>query len=172
MPRIFELSSYRLTKSEWTRASHLDYLFSDENPWLVEKDTTVIPVEKMSSKPEEYRSEMLTGLKQALPEGYEVHGQRITVKDPGKYWKAVVEKMKRLAKEAVNFNLNFDPETDETPLHWWKKGVDEQGNILVYFKDYEELMTLNEFLLFMIEHKADYGFLYIGGIYSAYDREL
>lgn len=168
MVTIYQLASHRLTESEWATASQLEYLFSTANPWWIEPDSIVDPIERCSSDPKAYRKEIINELKEALPEGYELHGQRITVKDPDLYWGHVVDKMKTIAEEAKSFDFKGEIK----PLEWWKWQVDEQNKILIYFHDNEDLMTLNEFLLFLINQKQDYPFMYIGGIYFAYEWEV
>ena len=168
MTTIYQLASHRLRESEWIGSSSLEYLFSSANPWWIEPDSVVDPIERCSSTPEAYRTEIINELKAALPEGYELHGQRITVKNPDLYWGRVVNKMSTIAEEAKSFDIKGETR----PLEWWKLCVDEQNKILIYFHDNEDLMTLNEFLLFLVNRKEDYQFMYIGGIYFAYEWEV
>lgn len=102
-----------------------------------------------------------------MPEGYDVRPDRIIVNDPTLYWKTVVKRLNSLAKEAEG----MDPvDGNWEPLSWWKNFVDRQLDTLIYYWDMETLMTLNEFLLFMIRQKENIPVLYIGGIFDVGDE--
>ena len=76
-------------------------------------------------------------------------------------------KLDSLAKEAAEIdpvNGGWDPQS------WWVNFVDAATGTMIYFRDIEMVMTLNEFLLYMIRQKGEIPVLYIGGIFDIGDE--
>ena len=145
---LYEISSHPLTTDERVTVFELEYNFPSNNPWLIE---TVRSIEDDENYDQEMRLQEIISLR----------------KDPTLYWKTVVKRLNSLAKEAEG----MDPvDGNWEPLSWWKNFVDRQLDTLIYYWDMETLMTLNEFLLFMIRQKENIPVLYIGGIFDVGDE--
>ena len=113
----------------------------------------------------------INNIRKELPEGYDLRVEsrttRIIVYDPEHYWKDVMAKLDSLAKEAAEIDpVNGDWE----PQSWWVNSVDAATGTMIYFRDIEMVMTLNEFLLYMIRQKGRIPVLYIGGIFDIGDE--
>lgn len=161
---LYEISSHPLTTDERVTVFELEYNFPSNNPWLIE---TVRSIEDDENYDQEMRLQEIISLRKEMPEGYDVRPDRIIVNDPTLYWKTVVKRLNSLAKEAEG----MDPvDGNWEPLSWWKNFVDRQLDTLIYYWDMETLMTLNEFLLFMIRQKENIPVLYIGGIFDVGDE--
>lgn len=161
---LYELSSRPLTKDEWVSAYKLEDNFPLNNPWWI---AAVESIEDDEDYDWEMPLQEINNLRMELPEGYDVRTDKIIVYDPTLYWNTVVERLESLAKEA----RDMDPvDGNWEPLSWWKNFVDRQLNTLIYYRDMDALMTLNEFLLFMIRQKENIPVLYIGGIFYIGDE--
>ena len=161
---LYELSSRPLAKDEWVPDYKLEDNFPPNNSWWI---GTVQSIEDDEDYDWEMRLQEINNLRMELPEGYDVRTDKIIVYDPTLYWKTVVRRLTSLAIEAEG----MDPvDGNWEPLSWWKNFVDRQLNTLIYYRDMETLMTLNEFLLFMIRQKENVQFLYIGGIFDIGDE--
>ena len=160
---LYELSSTRLTKDKWVSAYELEDNFPPNNPWLIE---AVRSIEDAEGYNWEMRLQEINDLQEELPEGYDVRNDRIIVYDPTLYWKTVVRRLDSLAIEARGMDL---ANGDWEPLSWWQNFVDRQLGTLIYYRNTQTLMTLNEFLLFMIRQKPPL-FLFIGGIFDIGDE--
>ncbi len=95
-----------------------------------------------------------------LPEGYEARDETIAVHNPKLFWNDVIEHLADLAKKAERMDIDH-----EEPLIWWKNYVNYQFDNLIFFRDDQRIMTLFEFLLFMVNQKDRISSLYFGGIF-------
>lgn len=160
---LYELSSTRLTKDKWVSAHELEDNFPPNNLWMIEAVRSIEDAEVYNS---EMRLQEIFDLQEELPEGYDVRTDRIIVYDPTLYWKTIVRRLDSLATEARGMDL---ANGDWEPLSWWHNFVDRQPGTLIYYRNTQTLMTLNEFLLFMIRKKPPL-FLFIGGIFDIGDE--
>lgn len=166
---MYELSSCPLRKEDWESVGYLeDFFFPLRRPWLIK---AVQSIEDAEDYDFELRNMEINNLRKELPEGYDLRVEfrttRIIVYDPELYWKDVMAKLDSLAKEAAEIDpVNGDWE----PQSWWVNFVDAATGTMIYFRDIEMVMTLNEFLLYMIRQKGRIPVLYIGGIFDIGDE--
>ena len=162
---MYELSSSPLRKEDWESISYLeDFFFPLRRPWLI---AAVQSIEDAEDYDSELRAMEINNLRKALPEGYDLREEKIIVYDPLHYWKVVGKKLDSLAREAAEMdpiNGNWEPQS------WWVNCVDGTTGAMIYFRDIEMVMTLNEFLLYMIRQKERIPVLYIGGIFDIGDE--
>ena len=158
MKLLFELSTSEMSPDDWATDYDLEHFFFKQNPWWVEEGLPVSIEEEGSS-----REEVINELKDVLPCGYNIEFEKVIISDRLKYWQDNIERVKELVATPVEINA-----AGFNPLSWWKNQIDAlDTSILIYLKQFEELMTLNEFLLFMMREKT--GTLYIGSIFNLYD---
>ena len=136
---IFELSAEPLTRDEWTPDYELSHFFHYQNPWWVIEGCPE-PIDDAD------RIDEIDALRVSLPSGYSLVGEKITLNEPAGYWNDTIIRLDGLLQEAKQKQIDGD----FYALGWWKEQVDGQHGILIYMRDTSELMTLNEFLLFMI----------------------
>lgn len=129
---IFELSSGSLSKEKRSKENDLKHFFYWGNPWGVQHYTCC------SQTDEEYRDELIDLLREALPQGFQLNGETITLVDPEPYWKETISHLKTVSSEE---------ERDEAPRCWWRYHVCKEGFFFIFQRDTGELMTLHEFLL-------------------------
>ena len=159
---IYELSSEPLDIEERTKDYELAHFFHYQNPWWVGEGSPE-PIEDVD------RTYYIDALRDSLPSGYSLVGDKITLNNPAGYWNDTVKRLEDLSQLAKQRHVDgyF------YALGWWKNMVDLQQDILIYMRDTCELMTLNEFLLFMIPHpsfnESGWKEFYIGSIFIAYE---
>lgn len=158
MKLLFELSTSVLSPDDWATDYDFEQFFFKQNPWWVEEGLPVDIEEEGSS-----REEVIKEFKNALPDGYGIDGEKVIISDPLQYWHENLERVKELVSMPAEINsAGFNP------LSWWKNQIDAlDTGILIYIKQNEELMTLNEFLLYMI--REEISTLYIGSIFYLWD---
>lgn len=102
------------------------------------------------------RSEAIDILRKELGIGYSISGNTITVSNPQQHLQAVMQHLQSVATSCLTSNY---------PLGWWKNEVCGYGGILISYGN--ELMTLNEFMLYAIT-KFNEGIttFYIGSIFE------
>jgi hypothetical protein len=154
---LFELSSRPITKDEWVTAAELEHYFSTQNPWEVENVVSIGDEEYFNFNT---RYVEVNNLHMGLPEGYEARDETIAVHNPKLFWNDVIEHLADLAKKAERMDIDH-----EEPLIWWKNYVNYQFDNLIFFRDDQRIMTLFEFLLFMVNQKDRISSLYFGGIF-------
>ena len=156
---IFELSKKPLARDEWTDEYLLQDFFHYQNPWWLAPGCPE-PIDDSE------RADMIDYLKDSLPPGYTLTGEKITLVNPSAYWDETVHRLEGLLEQAKQMKVDGH----KYFLGWWKTCVDMQHGILIYMRDTKELMTLNEFLLFMIPHgSTEWKEFYIGSIFDGYD---
>ena len=114
------------------------------------------------------RADEIDVLKDSLPSGYSLVGEKITLINPAGYWDDTIKRLEDLLQEAKQKQIDGH----FYALGWWKDYVDGQHDILIYMSDTSELMTLNEFLLFMIPYRVgtrEWKEFYIGSIFYCYN---
>ena len=155
MLNLYEISSHRLTENDWIQDYELETFFFHQNPWWIQEGYPPLV-------PDAERTQCLTELQKELPQGYALNGSSIEVKDASLYWNRVKAHLASLAKSSATEDFS----DGMPPLSWWKEEVDGIHGTLIYFRDTEELLTLNEFLLYMMYHGEEYPYLYVGGIFE------
>lgn len=157
---IYELSSEPLDIEERTKDYELEHFFHYQNPWLVNEGWPE-PIDVAN------RADEIDALKASLPSGYSLVGEKITLNDPTGYWNDTIIRLEGLLQEAKQKQIDGH----FYALGWWKDRVDGQHGILIYMRDTCELMTLNEFLLFMIPYftGTDWTEFHIGSIFYCFN---
>ena len=159
---IYELSSEPLDIEERTKDYELAHFFHYQNPWWVGEGSPE-PIEDVD------RTYYIDALRDSLSSGYSLVGDKITLNNPAEYWNDTVKRLEDLLQMAKQKHVDGH----FYALGWWKNMVDLQQDILIYMRDTCELMTLNEFLLFMIPHpsfnESGWKEFYIGSIFIAYE---
>lgn len=158
MKLLFELSTSPLSPEDWAADYEFEKFFFQENPWWVGEGLPVDIGEEGTS-----REDAIGELKAALPDGYRVEDESVIVTNPLLYWNILLEKVKGLVS-----NHDAIKDSGFNPLCWWKNQMDGlDDDILIYVKQNEELMTLNEFLLYMMREECSK--LHIGAIFYLYE---
>ena len=159
---IYELSSEPLDIEERTKDYELAHFFHYQNPWWVGEGSPE-PIEDVD------RTYYIDALRDSLSSGYSLVGDKITLNNPAEYWNDTVKRLEDLLQMAKQKHVDGH----FYALGWWKNMVDLQQDILIYMRDTCELMTLNEFLLFMIPHlsfnESGWKEFYIGSIFQGYE---
>ncbi|MBQ6577715.1 MAG: hypothetical protein IJL91_08210 [Bacteroidales bacterium] len=157
---IYELSSKPLDVEERTKDYELAHFFHYQNPWWVTEGCPE-PIDDAD------RVDEIDALRVSLPSGYSLVGEKITLNNPAGYWDDTVKRLEGLLQEAKQKQIDGD----FYALGWWKDHVDGQHGILIYMSDTGELMTLNEFLLFMIPYSwgTEWKEFYIGSIFYCFN---
>lgn len=106
------------------------------------------------------RSEAIDILRNELGIGYSITGDIITVGNPQQHLQTVMQHLQSVATSCLTSNY---------PLGWWKNEVCGYGGILISYGN--ELMTLNEFMLYAITKFNEEGIttFYIGAIFEYYE---
>ncbi|MBO7576101.1 MAG: hypothetical protein J6T03_01405 [Bacteroidales bacterium] len=144
---IFQLSDD--PNLELLEAWELERHFHANNPfWVAEGE----PLEL-----ENYtREEAINILKTELGKGYSVNGDMITATKPDQYIPTIVKHLQTVASSGL---------TSDYPLGWWKKEVCQYRGILILIN--EEMMTLNEFMLYAVSlHNDGVTTFHIGSIFE------
>ena len=104
------------------------------------------------------RSDAIDILRKGLGIGYSITGDIITVSNPHQHLQTIMRHLQSVATSSL---------TSSFPLGWWKNEVCGYGGILISLGN--ELMTLNEFMLYAIS-KFSEGIttFYIGSIFEYY----
>ena len=159
---IYELSSEPLNDEVRAKDYELAHFFHYQNPWWVGEGCPE-PLNDVD------RTYYIDALRDSLPSGYSLVGEKIILDNPSLYWDDVVQRLDDLSKQAKQKRVDGQ----FYALGWWKNMVDLQQDILIYMRDTGELMTLNEFLLFMIPHlsfnESGWKEFYIGSIFQGYE---
>jgi hypothetical protein len=146
---IFQLSEepYPTMLKPWELTHH----FYAGNPYWTQEDE---PLDLQNFT----RSEAIDILRKGLGIGYSITGDIITVSNPQQHLQTIMRHLQSVATSCL---------TSIYPLGWWKNDVCGYGGILISFGN--ELMTLNEFLLYAIT-KFSEGIttFYIGSIFEYY----
>ena len=158
MKILFELSTSPLSPGDRAADYEFEKFFFEQNPWWVEEGLPVDVEEEGTS-----REDAIGELEAALPDGYRIEGERVIVTNPLLYWNVLLEKVKGLVSNHDAFK-----DSSFNPLCWWKNQIDGlDTDILIHVKQNEELMTLNEFLLYMM--REEHSEFHIGSIFYLYE---
>lgn len=130
----------------------LTHHFYDGNPYWTEEGE---PLDLQNFT----RLEAIDILRKGLGIGYSITGGIITVNNPQQHLQTIMRHLQSVATSCL---------TSSYPLGWWKNEVCGYGGILISLGD--ELMTLNEFMLYAIT-KFSEGIttFYIGSIFEYCD---
>ena len=144
---IFQLSDD--PNLEFVEAWELERHFHANNPfWVAEGE----PLELENFT----REEAINILKAELGKGYSIDGDIITATEPKQYIPTIVKHLQDVASSGL---------TSDYPLGWWKKEVCKYRGILILFN--EEMMTLNEFMLYAVSlHNDGVNTFHIGSIFE------
>ena len=147
---IFQLSE--TPNQPMTETADLTHHFYDGNPfWTPEGE----PLDLLNFT----RSEAIDILRKELGIGYSITGDIITVSNPQQHLQTIMQHLQSVATSCL---------TSIYPLSWWKNEVCGYGGILISFGN--ELMTLNEFMLYAITMFSEgITTFYIGSIFEYYD---
>ena len=105
------------------------------------------------------RTEAIDILRKGLGIGYSITGDIITASNPHQHLQTIMRHLQSVATSCL---------TSIYPLSWWKNEVCGFGGILISLGN--ELMTLNEFMLYAIRKKNEgITTFYIGPIFEYYD---
>jgi hypothetical protein len=144
---IFQLSDD--PNLELLEAWELERYFRSNNPFWVEEGE---PLELENFT----REEATNILKTELGKGYSIDGDMITATEPEQYISTIVKHLQDVASSGL---------TSDYPLGWWKKEVCQYRGILILFN--EEMMTLNEFMLYAVSlHNDGVTTFHIGSIFE------
>lgn len=144
---IFQLKE--ATNQPDIEAEQLTLHVYPNNPYWVQ------PGEPMDLQ-EYTRTEAIDILRAKLGIGYSVNGAIITVGNPNQYLNSIMHHLQAVATSCLSHLY---------PLGWWKEDVCKFGGILISYND--ELMTLNEFMLYAITKKNEgITTFYIGSIFE------
>lgn len=144
---IFQLSDD--PNLELLEAWELERHFHANNPfWVAEGE----PLELENFT----REEAINMLKTDLGNGYSIDRDIITATEPKQYIPTIVKHLQTVATSGL---------TSDYPLGWWKKEVCQYRGILILFN--EEMMTLNEFMLYAVSlHNDGVNTFHIGSIFE------
>ncbi len=144
---IFQLSDD--PNLELLEAWELERYFHSNNPFWVEEGE---PLELENFT----REEAINILKTELGKGYSIDGDTVTATDPKQYIPTIVKHLQTVATSGL---------TSDYPLGWWKKEVCQYRGILILFN--EDMMTLNEFMLYAVSlHNDGVTTFHIGSIFE------
>lgn len=102
------------------------------------------------------RTEAIDILRAELGIGYSISGDIITIGNPNQYLNSIMHHLHSVSTSCL---------TATYPRGWWKEKVCKFGGILISYND--ELMTLNEFMLYAITQKNEgINTFYIGSIFE------
>ena len=144
---IFQLSDD--PNLERLEAWELERYFHANNPFWVEEGE---PLELENFT----REEAINILQTELGNGYSIDSDTVTATDPKQYIPIIVKYLQDVASSGL---------TSDNPLGWWKKEVCQYRGILILFN--EEMMTLNEFMLYAVSlHNDGVTTFHIGSIFE------
>ena len=144
---IFQLSDD--PNLEFLEAWELERYFRSNNPFWVDEGE---PLELENFT----REEAINILKTELGKGYSIDGDTVTATDPKQYIPTIVKHLQTVATSGL---------TSDYPLGWWKKEVCQYRGILILFN--EDMMTLNEFMLYAVSlHNDGVTTFHIGSIFE------
>ena len=144
---IFQLSDD--PNLELLEAWELERYFHSNNPFWVEEGE---PLELENFT----REEAINILQTELGNGYSIDSDNVTATDPKQYIPTIVKYLQDVASSGL---------TSDNPLGWWKKEVCQYRGILILFN--EEMMTLNEFMLYAVSlHNDGVNTFHIGSIFE------
>lgn len=129
----------------------LTHHFYDGNPYWTEEGE---PLDLQNFT----RLEAIDILRKGLGIGYSITGGIITVNNPQQHLQTIMRHLQSVATSCL---------TSSYPLGWWKNEVCGYGGILISLGN--ELMTLNEFMLYAITRFSEgITTFYIGSIFEYY----
>ena len=147
---IFQLKN--ATNQPNIDAEQLAHHFYFNNPYWVQEG-------EPSNLQNFTRTEAIDILKKELCVGYSISGDIITVGNPNQYLNSIIHHLQAVSTSCL---------TSPYPFSWWKEEVCGFGGILISLGN--ELMTLNEFMLYAISKKNEgITTFYIGSIFEYYD---
>lgn len=127
----------------------MERYFHSNNPFWVEEGE---PLELENFT----REEAINILKTELGNGYSIDGDTVAATDPRQYIPTIVKHLQDVATLGL---------TSDYPLGWWKKEVCQYRGILILLN--EEMMTLNEFMLYAVSlHNDGVSTFHIGSIFE------
>ena len=144
---IFQLSDD--PNLERLEAWELERYFHSNNPFWVEEGE---PLELENFT----REEAINILQTELGNGYSIDSDTVAATDPRQYIPIIVKHLQDVASSGL---------TSDYPLGGWKKEVCQYRGILILFN--EEMMTLNEFMLYAVSlHNDGVSTFHIGSIFE------